>query len=367
MPGLDEIAGQIAAAEKRREELALRLRFNSGKVQYPETLEKELYLPVGQVNIEGKVAAVDSGIAGEELHGFNFLLMRTVGVVFDYRSSKPASHAYYPSAVPGMEYDIRSGLDSHEAMWHKSLFRLNGELTCATEIIRKHSPSYMLLDGSIAPLLSDKPSEDSEMSALYREVVEAYRQLYSEAWKQGCTLAGVIKDSRSKRFIEILARHTQDGGKEPGGKPGQRDVPHAAGEPGLLHTTDTNFLFYLLEENERTCAFSYSASPAKHQILKDLGEWSGKILSFYLKPVKGDRPLRVEFLSGQRTFSEIASFIHSLSRIHKAYAYPAVLIEADMRAALSGDEFEYAYGSLFSKLGMKSSLMWLRLITRPFR
>lgn len=372
MPELSEIASQIAAAEERRAELAKRLRFNSGKIAYPETLEKELYRPVKQICVEGKVAAVDSGIAGEELHGFDFLIMRTVGAIFDYKNSKPASHAYFPSAVPKMEYDIKSGLDGHEAMWHKSLFRLKGELTCAREIIEKHSPGYLLLDGSIAPLLSDKPPEDSEMNGLYQEAVAAYRQLYETAWKRDCTLAGVIKDSRSKRFIEIVAKHTQAegaGGKQAaqGGAGAGPEQGAPEGETGLLHTTDSNFLFFLLQENERTCAFTYSASPAKHQILKDLGSWSEKILSFYLKPVKDDRPLRVEFLSGQRTFDEIASFVHSLSKIHKAYAYPAVLIEADMRAALSPDEFDYAYGSLFSKLGMKSSLMRLRRDSRPFR
>lgn len=360
MPGADnlnEIARQIAEAESTRQELAKRLRFNSGKMQYEETLEKNLHYPVAAVPVNGKVAAVDGGIVGEELHGFDFLLMRTVGAIFDYRNSKPFAHAYYPSAVPKMEYDIRSGLDSHEVMWHKSLFRLRGELTCAKEIIARHKPAYLLLDGSIAPLLSDKPSEDSEMHPLYREVVETYRALYETAWKENCALCGVIKDSRSKRFIEIVGKHTS--GAETAGK--------NASEPGLLHTTDTNFLYFLLEEGERTCAFSYSGAPARHQILKDLGDWAGKILSFYLKPVRDDRPLRVEFLSGQKSFDEIASFIHSLSSSHKAYAYPAVLIEADMRAALNPDEFDYAYGRLFSKLGSKSSLLRLRRNSRPFR
>jgi hypothetical protein len=351
MPGADnlgEIARQIADAQGTRQELARRLRFNSGKIHYEETLENELHRPVKAVPVEGRVAAVDGGIVGEELHGFDFLLMRTVGAIFDYRGSKPVAHSYHPSAVPRMEYDIRSGLDAHEVMWHKSLFRLKGELSCAREIISQHKPAYLLLDGSIAPLLSDKPSEDSEMHPLYLEVVEAYRELYQAAWKGNCALCGVIKDSRSKRFIEIIGKHSQN-------------------EPGLLHTTDTNFLYFLLEAGERTCAFSYSGAPARHQILKDLGDWSGKILSFYLKPVKDDRPLRVEFLSGQKSFDEIASFIHSLSSSHKAYAYPAALIEADMRAALSPDEFDYAYGRLFSKLGGSPSLLKLRRNMRPFR
>ncbi|MCX6773181.1 MAG: DNA double-strand break repair nuclease NurA [Candidatus Micrarchaeota archaeon] len=345
---LDSIAERISANEKIRSELAARLRFNSGKMEYAETLEKELYYQVKLEEINGSVAAVDAGIAGEELHGFDFLVQRTVGVIFDYSRSRVLSHKYFPSAMPPLEYDVRSGLDSHDVMWHKSLVRLKGELTCATEIINAHSPSFMLLDGSIAPLLSDKPSEDSEMRPLYDEVVAAYKSLYESSWKSGCALLGVIKDSRSKRFIEILGRH-------------------APTEQGFMHTTDTNFLHFLLEAGERTCAFTYSSKPASHQVLKDLGEWSEKILSFYIKPVKEDRPLRVEFLSGQKTFSDIASFAHSLSCVHKAYAYPAILIEADLRAAMQPEDFERAYGTLFSKLGRSSALFRLRRNTRPFR
>jgi len=346
--GLSEIADRIAQTEKSRAELAKRLRFNSGKMEYAETLEKELVYPVSPVSVDGTFAATDSGIVGEELHGFDFLLLRAVGVLFEYRNSKAVAHKYFPSAVPALQYDMRSGLDSHDVMWHKSLFRLKCELTCSRHLIEKHSPAFLLVDGSIAPLLSDKPSEESEIRPLYDEVVECYRGLYESAWKKGCTLLGVIKDSRSKRFIEIVQKHSQN-------------------EQGLQHATDTNFLYFMLEAGERTCAFTYSSSPAKHQVLKDLGLWSEKILSFYLKPVKDDRPLRVEFLSGQKTFSEVASVVHSLSCQHKAYAYPAILIEADLRAALDENEFERAYGSLFARLGRSSSLMRLRRNSRPFR
>jgi len=346
--GLEEIAKSINDAEARRSELAKRLRFNSGKIEYPETLEQQLYYRVEKREINGKFASVDSGIGGEELHGFDFLISRTVGVLFEYSSSKIISHKYFPSALPMPEYDVRSGLDSHEVMWHKSLYRLKSELSCASGMIETLSPDYMLMDGSIAPLLSDKPSEDSEMKQLYEDVLHEYRRLYSSAWKANTALLGVIKDSRSKRFIEIVQKHAQN-------------------EQGFEHTSDTGFLYFLLEQSERTCAFSYSSSPSKHQILKDLGEWSEKILSFYLKPVADDRPLRVEFLSGQKTFDEIASVVHSLSCLHKAYAYPAILIEADLRAALSPDEFERAYGSLFTKLGRSSSMMRLRRNSRPFR
>ncbi|MCX8194751.1 MAG: DNA double-strand break repair nuclease NurA [Candidatus Micrarchaeota archaeon] len=345
--GLEEIAKKISESENEKRELAKRLRFNSGKIEYPETLEKSLFYPVGKVSISCKVAAVDSGIIGEELHGFDFLLLRAAGVIFEYRASKVISHTYFPSAIPNTQYDVRSGLDSYEVIWHKSLFRLKSELSCASKLIAQHSPDYLLLDGSIAPLLSDRPPEESEIRPLYNETVEEYRKLYQAAWEKNCTLLGVIKDSRSRRFIEIVSKHTQGN--------------------GFANTNDTNFLFFMLNEGERTCAFSYAAEPQRHQIIKELGQWGERILAFYLKPVKDDRPLRVEFLSGQRGFDEIASFVHSLSCLHKSYAYPPVLIEADLRAALDGRQFEQAYGSLFSRLGRSPALMRLRRNARPFR
>ena len=88
---LSEIAAQIASTERAREELAQRLRFNSGKVEYSETLERELVHKVQVVPVDGTMAAVDGGIVGEELHGFNFLLMRAVGALFTYQTSKTVS------------------------------------------------------------------------------------------------------------------------------------------------------------------------------------------------------------------------------------------------------------------------------------
>ncbi|MCX8174829.1 MAG: DNA double-strand break repair nuclease NurA [Candidatus Micrarchaeota archaeon] len=345
---LEQIAQKIFEEEAQRKELASRLRFNSGKISYPETLEQELCIKVEKSEVNGRIAAVDAGVVGQEFHGFDFLALRVAGAVFEYRQSKVVSHLYFPSASPPISYDVRGGLESYEITWHKSLFRLKGELDAARELIEKHKPDYLFLDGSIAPLLSDKPSEDSAMRCLYDSVVASYCELYQVAQEKNCALVGVIKDSRSRRFIEILQKHS-------------------ANEGGFLRTTDTSFLSYLLSEGERTCAFSYSSAPKKHQILKDLGGWSDKIASFYLKAVRGDRPLRVEFLSGQRTFSQTASLVFSLSSIHKSYAYPAILIEADLRAALSEQDFERAYHRLYARVGFSGLLAPLRRDSRPFR
>ena len=137
---------------------------------------------------------------------------------------------------------------------------------------------------------------------------------------------------------------------------------------GLEHSSDTLFLDYMLKQKERTFSFRYSASPAKNQVLKDLGDWASKILSFYIKPVEGDRPLRVEFLSNSgASYDEVASIVCGLCSLNKNYAYPAVLIEADLRAAISPQEAEHEISFLRSRLGKDNPLMPLRRNSRPFR
>jgi hypothetical protein len=344
---IDRIASQLAKMEEVRSELAKRMRFNSGKIDFGAAFEKELIRKVEKIQVNCKVAAVDGGITAQEFHAFDLLLGRAVAVMFEYENTKIKSHAYFPRAIPDTKADLKGGLDNHDIQYHRSLFRLEQELSVAKGAIEKFKPDYLFLDGSIAPLIADKPADDSPVRSQYMSVVERYKELYAACAKHECCLVGVIKDSRGRRFIEIIEKHTGN-------------------EDGFRNSSDTNFLYYMLEEGERTFTFRYSSDPAKHQVLKDLGEWSDKILTFYLKPMSDDRPLRVEFLSGKRSFDEIASLIYSLSRINKSYAYPAILIEADLRAAMDRTEIESVYSRLLGKLG-KGRMMKLRRDTRPFR
>jgi hypothetical protein len=99
-------------------------------------------------------------------------------------------------------------------------------------------------------------------------------------------------------------------------------------------------------------------------------KWSKSVHAFYLKPVAFDRPLRVEFLHtpGQNISghaSEIASIVFSQSCMHREYAYPAILIEADLHARLHPDEIELVYDKILNKLG-KGFKLRLRRDYRPF-
>lgn len=307
---------------------------------YPEALEKELTKIVAPQPISSSVCAIDGGLLVKEFHGIDLLMRRAVAVNFKYENSKLISHAYLPNAFPQPDFEIQFSLDEHEVNCFRSLFRLESEIETAIAALDKFSPAYLFMDGSLAPVLSDKPATaDSEGRQLYNKVISLYQLLYKKSVEKNCQLIGIIKDSRGKRFLEIVK-----------GK-------------GQARCSDSVFLHSLLHEKERSFAFHYG--DPKHSILADLGEWGSRLLVFYLKPSRDDRPLRVEFIHSHHiaSFDQIASFVYSLCAINKSYAYPAVLIEADMRAALEPLELE----RVEKYLSMSTSLMPLRRNSRPFR
>jgi len=343
-----EIAESIAKLDDERQTIAEGLR-EKGIEVLPDGLERGMVLPVPTSPLTASVAAVDGGLLAQEFHGFDLLMSRAVGVVFGYDSSRRTSHKYHPSALPESEIAATYTMDTHEFNTYKSLFRLRREIGCAVELCEKHSPNYLFLDGSIVPQVSDRPTEGTDARKLYEEVLALYNKLFSSCEARGTKLIGVIKDSRGRRFIEILEKMLVESERET-----------------LRRSNDTSFLSFLLKEGERTCSFSYATSAKEHVVLKDLRDWGPKISALYCRPAPEDRPLRVEFLSPTPA-SEVASVICELSKINKRYAYPAVLIEADLRAAMDPLELERAYKDLFVRTGLRSAMMKLRRDSRPFR
>jgi hypothetical protein len=70
-----------------------------------------------------------------------------------------------------------------------------------------------------------------------------------------------------------------------------------------------------------------------------------------------------------KDFSEhvgkIASVVFALSSSHREYAFPSVLIEADLRARLKPDEIEIVFNKILDKLS-KNFKLRLRREGRPF-
>lgn len=264
--------------------------------------------------ITESVCAVDGGLLAYRLHGHDVVASRSVAVNFTYENSVLKSFSHYPSTTPVPDMAVKSALDEHEANVFRSLTRLKSELSCALDAIEKYSPGAMLIDGSLCTVPSDRPGKDSELAPMYQEVVSLYDRLYG----QKTLLCGVIKDSRSRKLADSLG----------------------------FNCSDTVLCSHMLDKGERTASLQYS-------------EEKKELKAFYIKPSEHDLPLRVEYLGDD---DEVASLILSLSSISDSFAYPAILIEADMRAAMDRTEAERLQADI-SSLNMQP----LRRNSRPFR
>jgi NurA domain len=276
------------------------------------------------------VCAVDGGLLSERMHGADIVVSRSVGVNFTYDGPRLGSYAYHPKKCPEPDIDMRDSLDEHEANLFRSLVRLKSELGCAISTLERFSPGLLLIDGSLLPLPTDRPEDKSPLRPLYQDVLGLYWRLFSLSKEKKCMLCGVIKDSRSRALSESLG----------------------------LSCPDTLLCGYLLKEGERTRAMPYHP---ENKGLKELLELGEGVRVFYLKPSDDDLPLRVE--AQDCDADSAASIICSLSQISDNFAYPAILIEADMCAALDPKEMEPIRSSLISMSGLKP----MRRSSRPFR
>jgi hypothetical protein len=336
---------KLRAAAEHMDGIHKKIRESAASVRssnaiFPEALERQLLLPVAAAPVNGSVCAIDGGLLSQELHGIDLVIGKAVAVVMNYQDGKLISTTYSPSAFPEPTYEVRLGLDEREIQIARTLFRLDLEISCAIEAVEKHKPKILLLDGSIVPLATDRPAEDSETYQQYSSLISKYNKLYSLCSSTNTLPIGITKDSRGRRFMDVVRKEVDQ------------------------RWSDSVFLSSMLKGGERTFAMRYSSSPQKHAVLKDLGGAADKISLFYIKCFDNERPLRVEFLEGQATYSEIAASVHSLAAINSSYAYPAALIEADLRAAMDPIEMERAQRSLQSLSG---SFEPLRRNSRPFR
>jgi hypothetical protein len=336
---LKPLADRIRENRDRLAENASEIRKAGGVTAGLE--EGSLILSVEKSTPSFTVCAVDGGLLTDRFVGSDILVSRAVAACFTYESGRLASVRYHPKKFPEPEVGFRNGLDEHEALVFRSLFRLKGELSTALESLEMFKPDYLFLDGSVVPLGADKPADGSALSEDYEGLLKVYKTLYGRCGETGCQLVGVIKDSRGKRLAEILKDRL------------------------MVEVPDATLADALLREGERTSEMAYSHDHSRHQVLRQLGDWGEKIRLFYLKPSASDMPLRVEFVRPGKSASEIASAVLSLSSISKAFAYPAALIEADMCAALAPLEMEKIKRSLIVLTGGASRP--LRRSDRPFR
>jgi hypothetical protein len=317
-----------------------------------------LILPVSSAKLSCRVAGIDSGFVQKKLSFLDLALVKTAGVVFDYSSGELKKAEYFPSAFSFPEpLLLKSGLERGEDAQSLSLVRLEKEIGCAVDVIKKFKPKYLFIDGSIVPQYQDRPRSDSLLNNDYCSVVSLFEKLYRTAEDNDCVLIACVEDSRGTRFVEAL----------------KDEVIPSLGvhfdSSKLNGFFDAHLLDFCLFEGERTFAFNYSKDVSSHAILKDFSpQYSSSIFVFYLKPAKYDKPLRVEFICKNKEdlrvlADEISSVVFSISSFHREYSFPSVLIEADLRAGLSEQEINVVYQRLIDRLGSK---IRMRRTNRPF-
>ncbi|MEM5812510.1 MAG: DNA double-strand break repair nuclease NurA [Candidatus Aenigmatarchaeota archaeon] len=352
IPKIREIAKRIAENESRRKSLAELLRAASPKAGFFHRIEKTHLKDI-------KIVGVDGGIAKKSLHGMDCLLVRSAGVCFHYANGRIKSVDYFPSKIPPVEAEVADTMSDLDWAYYSSVIRQSSEVGTAIKCMEKFRPNLILMDGSIVPHHSDKPSRLSPAYPIYKKMVEDYHRLYECCVSSDTIIAGIIEDSRGMRFCDIAR-------KEIASLLAGSDLENAADL--LCKTRDSNLLFWALKKGERTMSFPYSDEPKDHPVLRDFDErYSLRMSSFYLKTAEWDRPVRIDYIRDREGIEdEISSILLSISGHHSAYGIPAPIIEADNVAKLSEAEIENFYSQIVAYAGNLPSIMRLRRDSRPF-
>lgn len=319
----------------------------SKTVKEIQKIKERLFFPVKERILEGKIAGTDSGFASQEMHSLNLILIRSSGVMFEYSKGIMQKSFYYPQSFQFPEpYINTQALERDEFGVSVSLNRLIRETETAIGTIKEFAPKYCFIDGSIVPQHADKPRASSKVKNLYNKTIQSFQKLYQTAEEEKCKIIGCVEDSRGTRFREIVSELV----------------------PIKEEYYDTVLLNDLLEKGERTFPFSYTKNPKEHPILNDFEEeYAKQVNAFYLKPTKFDVPLRAEFLSRkpEKEVEEVAEIVYAQSSMHKEYAYPAVLIEADLRARLKREEISMVCDRIVDRIGQENFILQRRN-RRPF-
>lgn len=349
----------IKGFEEKKARLASSLNYlkekNFSEFNSKELLEDRFIHRIEDCPVSCRVAGVDSGFIGKNFSSVDLLLVKGSAAVFDLINGVLDNAFYYPTAFSfPRPIVLNNGLERDEFNCAKSLYRLKEEVRLSTEVIEKMNPKYLFIDGSILPQPQDKPRDSSRLTGIYKSLVNDFQTLYEKADVNNCCLISCIEDSRANRFRSIL----------------QNEILKDS-------NSDFDFIFdsflldSLLEKGERSFAFRYSNDAGKHPIMKDFNpEWNERMHAFYIKPSHFDRPLRIELLCNEKLnltkrADEIASIAYSLSSQHKEYAYPSILIEADLRARLRPEEVNMVFDKLIDGIGGRG-IVQQRRDKRPF-
>ena len=355
---LEKVVSFIKDSQSSRENVGRAIRTLHGKpLQSLEAGEQQLAYALNKPTLQGKFAGVDSGFISQSFYALDLMMIRSAGVCFEYEKGKVARSTYFPNAFGPPEPIVNTdGLEKDDFHKFVSLTRLQAEASNAAALIRALKPEVLFIDGSLTPMPADKPGSDSKLKKEYAQTIGAFSDLYTAARENHCLLLGTIEDSRSERLKELLK---------------EKILPkHELHLEGMNHLQDAAILDKTLNAGERSFAFTYAADVHKHPILMDFPyPVAAQLHACYVKPSQWDYPIRTEFFSDAENLTanatRAAEYVYAQSSLHKEYAFPAILIEADLRAGLKPEEIEMVSDKIFSKVG-RHTIHLRRRDRRPF-
>jgi len=343
---VSRIADRISNLEQKRKKNSKAIRsiselgFKVGSLTNDNIINS-----VEKVKLDFKAAGIDGGLLTKTFHGVDIVLTRAAGVVFTYKNDKIASTKVYPQKVPVL-VEVNSN-DDGELITIASLYRMNEEITKAIEVAKDAEPDYLMLDGPLYPHPSTRIAKASDLKKLYATVVSKYNELEKTCQKNNTILVGVVEDSRSRYFSNVLF---------------DKIVPGLSKKHQELFIDgyrfrDTALLFDTLKMGERTSAFKLSG-------IQDVA-YKNDLYGFYIKTAKYDRPLRIEITSKtpRELLKKVPSTIFSLASF-PSYGLPSVIVEADARAKLSQRYMISIQKMLYSK-SQSPLVIDLRRESRP--
>ncbi|MFX0096646.1 MAG: DNA double-strand break repair nuclease NurA [Candidatus Hodarchaeota archaeon] len=375
---VNTIAAEIRKIEKDKSGLASIIKDAKAKIDltdlrtgFSDILEDRLYFSVSPTNLGGlRVGAVDGGVVGRSFHGIDLIITRAIAVIFDFDKRGKPFVEYYPQECPPPQ--ITSNLEAlslFDFELDTSLERIRSELTVAKEVLDLRHLDILFMDGSITPIISDRPQAHSAMLPKYDALIRLYEELYDNCQKQGTLLCGIVKDSRSTRFTQILGSIIPHLMKQ---EPALNKLLELDYRKTIFRIRDTDLLYRILNIGERSFIFNYLKNVKSHPALRDFENknWPKQLHAFYLKTVEYDRPLRIEFLTfgndASRVADRLTSVILPLSSHHAEYGLPTVLVEADTQARLLENDLDIVYERLIEQVGLSPSMLRLRRDKKPF-
>lgn len=316
-----------------------------------------------------RVCGVDGGLLKKTLRGIELVITRANATIFEYTPANRVSAIYFPEKTtpPTIKAEL-TPISWREAEVNASLERLKAEIELAIRVQDHHSTELLLLDGSLRPHISDRPPNKSVFSSKYDKIKALYEELFVKTEDTGTLLAGVIKDSRSQRFMRIfgeLLPHLINRNPE------LKRLLELDYRTILKTSYDTDFFFRVLDVGERSPILRLNDFNSTSNVESNTDtQLDSRLVCFYLRTAKYDYPLCVEVFTGSydplRIIEKISAMLLPMSSDNEEFALPPVLIDADSQARLIERDLDFLFAQLANRIGYPQSLLKLRRERMPF-